>query len=98
MKKRVRPILATISILLALPGLMPLAVSQESFPDAPGRDTLILACTQCHALGKIAIVELTAEDWQFIVYDMISRGAPVHQEDIAELTNYLQVNFAIDNK
>ncbi len=98
MKNRVRILRATVFILLASLGLTTLAVSQESFPDAPGRDTLILACTQCHALGKMVAAELTAEDWQFIVYDMISRGAPVHQEDIADLMKYLQDNFAIDNQ
>ncbi len=98
MKNRVRLLLATAFILLAPLGLIPLAVSQEPFPDAPGRDTLILACTQCHALGKMVTAELTVDDWQFIVYDMISRGAPVHQEDIADLTKYLQDNFAIDNQ
>ena len=95
---RITLMVATVVTLLTPPGLTPSAVSQESFPEAPGRDTLILACTQCHALGKMAVAELTADDWQFIVYDMISRGAPVHQEDIADLTKYLQDNFAIDNK
>ena len=98
METRVRLLLATVLILLASLGLTTFTVSQESFPDAPGRDTLILACTQCHALGKMVAAELTADDWQFIVYDMIGRGAPVYQEDIADLTKYLQDNFAIDNK
>ncbi len=98
MKNRVGLLRDTVFILLASLGLTTLAVIQESFPDAPGRETLILACTPCHALGKMATAELTAEDWQFIVYDMIGRGAPVHQEDIADLTKYLQDNFAIDNQ
>jgi len=97
MKNRVRILPAIISILLVSLGLTTLAVSQESFPEGPGRDTLLLVCTQCHSLGKMVAAELTTEDWQFIVYDMISRGAPVHQEDIADLTKYLQDNFAIDN-
>ncbi len=98
MSNRVKLLRAAVVVFLATLGLTTLAVSQESFPDAPGRDTLILACTQCHALGKMVAAELTAEDWRFIVYDMISRGAPVHQEDIADLTKYLQDNFAIDNQ
>ncbi len=98
MNNQVRHLRATVIILLVSFGFATMAASQDLFPDAPGRDTLILACTQCHALGKMVAVELTAEDWQFIVYDMISRGAPVHQEDIADLTKYLQDNFAIDNQ
>jgi hypothetical protein len=72
------------------------AGGQEPFPDAPGRDTLFLACTQCHSLGKMVAANLTTDDWQFLVYDMIARGSPVHQEDIADLTKYLQDNFAND--
>ena len=44
------------------------------------------------------VAELTAKDWQFIVYDMIGRGAPLHHEDIDDLTKYLQDNFATDKK
>ena len=98
MNNRVRHLRATVITLLASLGSATMAVSQESFPDGSGRDTLMLVCTQCHSLGKMVAAELTAEDWQFIVYDMISRGAPVQQEDIAALTKYLQDNFAIDNK
>ena len=99
MKNRVTKSLSAIAfILMTSLGLTTLALSQEAFPEGPGRDTLVLVCTQCHSLGKMVAVELTADDWQFIVYDMISRGAPVHQEDIADLTKYLQDNFAVDKE
>ena len=76
--------------------LASLANGQGEFPDEPGRDTLILACTQCHALGKMVVADLTKDDWEFIVYDMIGRGAPVHEEDLTNLVKYLQNNFASD--
>ena len=98
MNNRVKHLHTTVIILLVSLGFSTMAVSQELFPDGAGRDTLMLVCTQCHSLGKMVAAELTVEDWQFIVYDMISRGAPVHQEDIAALTKYLQDNFATDNK
>jgi mono/diheme cytochrome c family protein len=95
--KRTTQVLVTVAaITTAIIAMVPKADSQEAFPDEPGRDTLLLACTQCHSLGKMVAADLTADDWQFIVYDMISRGAPVHQEDIADLTKYLQRNFAAD--
>lgn len=73
-----------------------LASGQDRFPEAPGRDTLFLACSQCHSIGKLLTPELDRDGWQFIVYDMISRGAPVHAEDVDELTKYLQDNFAVE--
>ena len=79
-------------------GLAPGAIGQEQFPNEPGRDTLFLVCTQCHSLGKMVAAELTADDWQFVVYDMISRGAPVEHDDVEALTTYLQNNFAKDRR
>lgn len=86
-------LLGTGAIMIAAIGMVPVADSQEAFPEGPGRDTMMLACTQCHSLGKMVVADLTADDWQFIVYDMIGRGAPVHEDEIADLTKYLQDNF-----
>ena len=86
----------TATVLLWCGAMAPPAVSQDAFPDAPGRDALFLACTQCHSPGKMVLAELTKDDWEFVVYDMIGRGAPVHEEDLADLVKYLQDNFATD--
>lgn len=80
----------------AILGIAGTISSQELFPEGPGRDTLLLVCVQCHTPLRITEAELTADDWEFIVYDMISRGAPVHKEDIADLRKYLIDNFATD--
>jgi hypothetical protein len=48
-------------------------MGQNPFPEAPGRDTVFLVCSQCHSIGKMAGADLTADDWQFVVYDMIAR-------------------------
>jgi mono/diheme cytochrome c family protein len=95
MKIRTEVILGMSALLVGSLAMLPVADSQEAFPDQPGRDTLLLACTQCHSLGKMVAANLTADDWEFIVYDMISRGAPVHQDEIKDLTKYLQSNFTM---
>jgi hypothetical protein len=74
------------------------SMSQEMFPEGEGRETLLLVCTQCHALNRMTEAELTADDWEFIVYDMISRGSPVYKDDIEDLKKYLIDNFAIDKQ
>lgn len=93
---KVRTSLLAGALLLALLVVASAVRGQADYPDSPGRDTLFLACTQCHSLGKMSTAKLSAADWEFIVYDMIARGAPVHQEDIRDLTRYLQDNFATD--
>ena len=72
--------------------------SQEVFPEGKGRDTLFLVCTQCHALNRMTEARFGADDWEFIVYDMISRGAPVYKDDIEDLNKYLIDNFAIEKQ
>ncbi len=72
--------------------------SQEIFPAGQGRDTFFLVCVQCHALDRVSEAKLTAADWEFTLYDMISRGAPVRKEDIDPLKKYLVDNFAIETK
>ena len=98
MKVRIDLLIAAMILIALSLAIVPRADGQAALPEAPGRDTMLLVCTQCHSLGKMYVAELTAKDWQFIVSDMIGRGAPVHQEDIADLTKYLQDNFAIDRK
>lgn len=73
-----------------------LAWSQNPFPQAEVRDTVLLVCSQCHPLTRITDGELTAEEWEFTLYDMIARGAPVHEEDIELVRQYLVDNFATD--
>lgn len=73
------------------------AAAQNPFPEAPARDTLFRECSQCHSIGKVLQAELTGDDWEFLVYDMIARGAPVHAEDIDPLVRYLRENFSRDD-
>lgn len=71
---------------------------QEIFPAGPGRDTFFLVCIQCHAPDRVSEAKLTAADWEFTLYDMIARGAPVRKEDIDNLKKYLVDNFALEPK
>jgi hypothetical protein len=69
-------------------------------PEGKGRDTVMQVCTACHGLDHITNPhkKLTAEEWEFYLYEMISRGAPLHKEDMNIVKNYLIDNFAVKNK
>jgi hypothetical protein len=41
---------------------------------------------------------MSASDWEFTLYDMIARGAPVHEEQIEVVRQYLIDNFAVDGQ
>ena len=78
--------------LLYVPGL----AWAQGLPEGEDRDKVIMACSACHGLDNIfnASNPLSAEDWEFYVYDMIARGAPVRQEDTQDIIDYLVDNFA----
>ena len=73
-------------------------ISENPFPEAEMRETVLLVCSQCHPLTRITEGDLTAEEWEFTLYDMIARGAPIHEEDIAFVREYLIDNFATDRQ
>jgi len=75
-----------------------LTQSQEIFPAGQGRNTLFLVCVQCHSLSRVTEARLSAVNWEFTLYDMISRGAPVREEEMETLKKYLVENFAIETK
>ncbi len=71
---------------------------QDPFPNGKARNTVLLVCSQCHSLTRITDANLNAEEWEFTLYDMIARGAPVHEVDLALVRQYLIDNFAIDEQ
>lgn len=93
---KISTVAVAAAVMLWISVMAPQATSQEAFPDEPGRDAMMLACTQCHSLGKMVIADLDRDDWEFVVYDMVGRGAPVHEEDLEDIIEYLQNNFATD--
>ncbi len=72
--------------------------SQAPFPEGKARDAVFLACIQCHPLTRITDGDLNAEEWEFTLYDMIARGAPIHEEDLELVRQYLIDNFANDEQ
>lgn len=73
-----------------------LAWTQDMFPEGRGKETMFLVCVQCHSLSRITAAKMTADDWEFTLYDMIARGAPVYEKDIKVLKKYLINNYAVE--
>ena len=81
---------------LFITGFLPLTVTSQSLPEGPGRDILFTACTVCHGLENITQPHksFTEEEWEFYLYDMVARGAPMSEDDIERVKQYLVDNFA----
>jgi hypothetical protein len=88
------------ALLLALGIVHPgLAWSQGAFPEGRGKDILLSECVLCHPPSRVtraqSRAQLTADDWEVVLYEMIARGTPMHQTDIEVLKKYLIDNFAV---
>ena len=63
-----------------------------SFPDGPGKSTVVNVCGSCHDIGRLA-AGYTPEGWHTVIRMMQNFGAPIPPEDVAEVTGYLIRSF-----
>lgn len=62
-------------------------------PEGKGKEIVQTVCTQCHGLSSVVSSRMTPEDWKNTVYDMVSRGAPLLEEEMDVVAQYLTANF-----
>ena len=66
---------------------------RTGLPAGTGVEAVRLACGRCHGTEKITRLTLDRPEWELIVYDMIGRGAPIYEEEMDGIINYLGANF-----
>jgi mono/diheme cytochrome c family protein len=96
MRVRVRHFAAAIAGVLAL-GAMTTghAVAQDDeLPNAPGKETVLEVCTQCHAITMVTAQNRTPEEWDDILQRMVGMGAPANPDQQKTILAYLQKNLA----
>jgi len=82
-----------------LAGVMtPMTALSQGVEEDRGMQLVVQACTICHPINNIANPHkgLTAEEWEFYFYEMVSRGAPIYPEDLETAKQYLIDTFAVD--
>ncbi len=90
-----QPLATAGATLLALALLSSTALAQQpgaSFPDGPGKNTVIDICGSCHDLNRLT-AGYTPDGWHTVIRMMQNFGAPIRSEEIAEITDYLIRNF-----
>lgn len=73
-------------------------MTAQGMEEDRGMQLAVQACTYCHGFNNITDPHkpLTAEEWEFYFYEMVSRGAPIYEEDLEIVKQYLIDNFAVD--
>jgi len=59
------------------------------FPDAPGKETLLAKCFQCHSAGMWMDHRQDRRGWESVLYRMVGRGALWTEEEIKAMADYL---------
>jgi hypothetical protein len=65
--------------------------------DAPGRINTSVRCVTCHSLDYIPMNApvMNRGSWEKSIHKMIDKfGAPLRQQDVDEILNYLTANYS----
>jgi hypothetical protein len=65
----------------------------ESFPEGPGKSTLIKVCTQCHDIESLPRIRYTKAEWNNLVYSMKDMGAEATTAELDTIVDYLFKSF-----
>ena len=82
---------SAVLFLATIPGL--LLSAQSQLPDGKGKDLVETVCTQCHGLESTMDARYTLDEWRNVVYDMVSEGAPLLDDEVEIVAQYLAKNF-----
>jgi cytochrome c5 len=67
--------------------------SPVALPDGAGKDLVETRCALCHDLGRVVAIRRPKSDWDRIVANMASRGAPVSADETRTIAAYLAERF-----
>lgn len=69
------------------------AHSQGILPEGNGKEIVQTTCTRCHSLNQVVNSGYTRTDWQNTVAMMVNAGAPLTQDQVGLVVDYLAKNF-----
>jgi len=69
------------------------AVGNEPAAKDRGRELVEDVCTYCHNLDRLRGEHLSREEWRGLTKGMISEGAPVTDEELSMILDYLVKNY-----
>lgn len=73
------------------------ARSQE-LPEGKGKDVVEERCTVCHGTSNFTESRYSKQDWEYVVNDMIDRGALITDEESEIIVDYLTEHFGPEEK
>lgn len=62
-------------------------------PEGEGKDLVATLCVQCHDLKVVVTQRKNLQGWRDSIYDMVSRGAMVFEDEMETISQYLAEAF-----
>ena len=87
MRQTLFPLLG--ALLLSHSALAQQQAKAPGFPDAPGKDTLVMKCFQCHSPNMWMDHRQDRKGWESTLYRMVGRGALWTEDEIKAMAGYL---------
>jgi len=85
------PVVALTAVLGLTCSLSSLTVAARS--SDRGRELVEDVCTYCHNLDRLRGQQLSREEWRGLTKGMISEGAPVTDEELSMILDYLTKHY-----
>jgi virginiamycin B lyase len=87
------PLLTAIAAAL-IGFILPAAAQQpgQNFPDGAGKSVVLGVCGNCHEINRLT-AGYTPEGWRTVVRMMQNFGAPIPDDQVATVTDYLIASF-----
>ena len=65
----------------------------QALPEGKGKEVVEEHCTVCHGTANFTGSRFSRQDWEFVVNDMIDRGALIDEDDAKIIVDYLTEQF-----
>ena len=80
-----------------------LSSAMASSPDSSKKEErahelFVDVCTSCHDLARVKVQALSKEEWAGLIKGMVSEGAPVSDEEMDLIVDYLARHFGYKSK
>jgi competence ComEA-like helix-hairpin-helix protein len=86
-------VLMSLSLTGTISGAGTMSARAQDLPEGKGKEIVADVCAQCHGLRQVVDSKLSPEDWKDTVGRMVSNGAPLADEDVQVVIDYLAKNF-----
>ena len=74
----------------------PTLTAQSVLPEAPGRETTLKVCGNCHGADTVASVRLAPDGWRELIARMVAAGAQGSDQELETVLQYLSTQFPVE--